>query len=172
MFKCLVMKLLLVFFMFLVCSCTTLRSFEKEKEITSRDTLLVQRDTVERVITVPGETKTVYLERMDTVWLTKIIPDIRIGKFTLDTLWVRSTHAEAWFGVRNNQPFFGITQHPIDLVVASYRERIMILVKQLKEREKQVVKRYRFYENPWFWAWAITICIVVGLGCIGFKGRK
>lgn len=61
MFKCLVMKLLLVFFMFLVCSCTTLRSFEKEKEITSRDTLLVQRDTVERVITVPGETKTVYL---------------------------------------------------------------------------------------------------------------
>lgn len=166
------MRLLLVFFGFLVCSCTTLRSFEKEKEITSRDTLLVKRDTVERVITVPGETKTVYLERIDTVCLTKFIPEMQMGRFTLDTLWVRSTHAEAWFGVRNNQPFFGITQHPIDLVVKSYRERITILEKQLKEREKVVVKRYPFYENPWFWAWLVTTGIVVGLGYIGLKSRK
>jgi len=166
------MKLLLVFFMFLVCSCTTLRSFEKEKEIINRDTLSVERDTVERIVTVPGEMKTVYLDRIDTVWLTKVIPDIRIGKFNLDTLWVRSTHAEAWFGVRNNRPFFGITQHPIDLVVKSYKERITILKKQLKEREKQVVKRYRLYENPWFWAWLVTMGVVAGLGYIGFKSRK
>lgn len=166
------MRLLLVFFMFLVCSCTTLREFESVVETVSRDTLPAERDTVERVITVPGETKTVYLERIDTVWLTKFIPEIQMGRFTLDTLWVRSTHAEAWFGVRNNLPFFGITQHPIDLVVQSYRERIMILEKRLKEREKEVVKRYPFYENPWFWAWAVMLGIVAGLGYIGLKSRK
>lgn len=150
------MRLLLVFFVFLVCSCTTLREFE----------------SVERVVTLPGETKTVYLEHIDTVWLTKYIPEIQMGRFTLDTLWVRSTHAEAWFGVRNNRPFFGITQHPIDLVVKSYRERIVLLETQLKEHEKQVVKRYRFYENPWFWAWALMLGIVAGLGYIGFKSKK
>lgn len=166
------MRLLLVFCMFLVCSCTTLREFESVVETVSRDTLSAERDTVERVVTLPGETKTVYLERIDTVWLTKYIPDIRLGRFTLDTMWMRSTHAEAWFGVRNNQPFFGITQHPIDVVVKSYRERIVLLETQLKEREKVVVKRYPFYENRWFWAWAITVGIVIGLGYIGFKSRK
>lgn len=166
------MRLLSVFFMFLVCSCTTLRSFEKEKEIVNRDTLSVERDTIERIVTVPGETKIVYLPPIDTVWLPKFIPEIRLGKFTLDTLWVRSTHAEAWFGVRNNQPFFGITQHPIDVIVKSYRDRITILEKQLKEREKEVVKRNPFYKNTWFWVWAVTMGIVVGLGYIGFKSRK
>ncbi len=166
------MRLLSVFFMFLVCSCTTLRSFEKEKEIVNRDTLSVERDTIERIVTVPGETKIVYLPPIDTVWLPKFIPEIRLGKFTLDTLWVRSTHAEAWFGVRNNQPFFGITQHPIDVIVKSYRDRITILEKQLKEREKEIVKRYRFYENTWFWVWVVTMVVFVGLGYAGFKSRK
>lgn len=171
MFKILVMRCIVVFMMILVCSCTTLRSIEKERETITRDTLEVRTDTVERIVTIPGETKTVYLNRVDTMWLTKFIPEIRMGTFMLDTMWVRSTHASAWFGVRNNQPFVGITQHPIDLIVKSYRERITILEKQLKEREKEVVRRYRFYENPWFWAWAITVGIVAGLGYIGFKKR-
>lgn len=166
------MRVLLMLLLFCVCSCTTLRSFEKEKEVISRDTLEVQRDTIKQVVVVPGETKTVYLSRIDTMWLTKVVPEIRAGKFSMDTLWVRSTHAEAWFGVRNNQPFCGITQHPIDLVVQSYRERITILEKLLKEREKEVVKRYRFYENTWFWFWVVTMAVFVGLGYVGFKSRK
>ncbi len=172
MIKDFVMRVLFLLLLFCVCSCTTLRSFEREKEVVSRDTLEVQRDTIKQVVTVPGETKTVYLRRVDTLWMTRVVPEIRAGKFVLDTLWVRSTHAEAWFGVRNNQPFFGIRQHPIDLIVASYRERIRILEKQLKEREKVVVKRYPFYANPWFWTWAVTIGVVIGLGYIGFKSRK
>lgn len=166
------MKWLGIFIVFILCSCTTLKTIEREREIVRRDTVEVRTDTIERIVTVPGETKTLYLERIDTRWINRIIPDIRVGKFSLDTLRICSTHAEAWFGVKNNRPFFGITQRPIDLMVESYERQVTILEQQLKEKERQVVKRYRFYENPWFWAWGITTGIVVGLGYAGFKRRR
>lgn len=153
-------RLFVLLMMILACSCTTLRSVETERVTVHTDTI-VRTDTIENRVVIPGETKTVYLGRIDTVFIDRFIRDVRQGKFCLDTLYVRSAHACAWFGIRNNQPFFGITQHPIELITRSYIQRITILEQQLKERDKQVVKRYLFYENPWFWIWLATATVVV-----------
>lgn len=161
-------RLLVLILMFLACSCTTLRTIEKEK-VTIRTDTIVRTDTIESKVIIPGEERVVYFDRIDTMWLTKYIPEIEMGTFTLDTMWVRSVHARAWFGIKNNRPFMGITQDPIELVIQSYIQRITILEQQLKEREKVTVRRYRFYENPWFWAWTGTIGLIAGLCCVSRK---
>lgn len=156
--------------MFLACSCTTLREIEKEK-VTVRTDTIVRTDTVENRVMIPGEERVRYLDRMDTVFLPKFTEDLRLGQFSLDTLWVRSSHASAWFGVKNNRPFLGITQHPIELITQSYIQRITILEQQLKERDKVMVKRYLFYENPWFWAFMVLAGGVVLLVVWSSKKR-
>lgn len=154
----------------LACSCTTIRQIEKEK-ITVRTDTVVHTDTIENRVVIPGETRVQYLDRIDTVFLPKFMERVRLGTFSLDTLRIRSSHASAWFGVRDNRPFFGITQDPIELITQSYIRRITVLEQQLKEREKVTVKRYLFYENPWFWIWCTTVILFAGMLGIGLKSN-
>ncbi|MDR1756088.1 MAG: hypothetical protein LBR65_03885 [Culturomica sp.] len=165
-----ILGLLLLLTMFLASSCTTLRSTQTER-VTIRADTIVRTDTIENRVIIPGEERVVYFDRIDTVFLPRFVREVQTGRFSIDTLFVRSTHATAWFGVRNNRPFMGITQEPIEVILQNYIQRITVLEQQLQEREKVVVKRYLFYENVWFWAFMALLSLVAGCVLWSFKKR-
>lgn len=161
-----------IFFLYLLCSCSTLKHFEQEKYTIKTDTT-VRVDTVFIQDTLKiKETQTIQGTPVlihDTTTITQMIN----GVWNTDTLWAHTRYAHAWAGVHNNTPFLGLRQDNIGFEVFQFNKTITILKEELKEKERLLTKRYLFYENPWFWSTLVLLILgaVIVFFTVRFRSR-